>query len=156
MYSRWQSTLNPVVIFSDTTYEMWLVYLQNSTIYIYTYIIIYPPSGACAFNAVRTTLHILRERIHVLRKRPQDILMSSRPRCAVVISHTTDTQPLPHDRDCPQASIVLRERVQDSHHPVVGYLPSYLVVGALLLKYRLHKVKAENKSLLACHLLRLL
>jgi hypothetical protein len=34
------------------------------------YITTCPPSGACVFNAARTTLHMLRERIHVLRKRP--------------------------------------------------------------------------------------
>jgi hypothetical protein len=66
------------------------------------YITTYPPSGARAFNAAQTTLHTLRERIHVLRKRPQDIPRSPRPRCAIVTSCTTDTQPLPHDRDCPQ------------------------------------------------------
>jgi hypothetical protein len=50
-------------------------------------------------------------------------------------------EPLPHDRDCPQANLALRQRVWDSHHPVGGYLPSSLGVG---------------KSLLACHLSRLL
>jgi hypothetical protein len=60
-------------------------------------------------------------------------------------------QPLPHDRDCPQANLILRGRVWDSHHPVGGYLPSNLVIGASL-----QKVNAENKSRLACHLLRLL
>jgi hypothetical protein len=60
-------------------------------------------------------------------------------------------QLLPHDRDCPQANLVLRGWVWDSHHPVGGYLPSYLIVGASL-----QKVNAENKSLLACHLLKLL
>jgi hypothetical protein len=40
---------------------------------------------------------------------------------------------------------------RSSHHPVGGYLPSYLVVGASL-----QKVNVENKSLLACHQLRLL
>jgi hypothetical protein len=52
---------------------------------------------------MRLTLHMLREHIHVLRKGPQDIIRSPRPRCMVVASCTTDTQPLPHDRDCPQA-----------------------------------------------------
>jgi hypothetical protein len=75
-----------------------------------TYITTYLPSSAHAFNVVWTTLHMLRERIHVLRKRPQDLPRSTRPRCAVVISHMTDTQPLPHDRDCPQANLILRGR----------------------------------------------
>jgi hypothetical protein len=73
-----------------------------------TYITTYFPSGARAFNAAQTSLHMLRERIDVLRKRPQDISRSPRPRCAVVASRTTNTQPLPHDRDCPQANLILR------------------------------------------------
>jgi hypothetical protein len=64
---------------------------------------------------------------------------------------TMDTQPLPHDRECPQASLVLRERVQESHHSAGGYLHSYLGIGALL-----QEINAECKSLLAYHLLRLL
>jgi hypothetical protein len=60
-------------------------------------------SGARAFNAAQTTMHMLRERIHILQKRPQDIPKSPHPRCAVVASRTTDTQPLPHDRDYPKA-----------------------------------------------------
>jgi hypothetical protein len=43
-------------------------------------------------------------------------------------------QPLPHDRDCPQANLVLRGRDQNSHHPAGGYLPSYLILGASLQK----------------------
>jgi hypothetical protein len=50
-----------------------------------TYITTYPPSGAHAFNAIRTTLHMLRECIHVLMKRLQDIPRSPCPRCVVVI-----------------------------------------------------------------------
>jgi hypothetical protein len=97
-----------------------------------TYITTYPLSGAHAFNAARTMLYTLRERIHILQKWPQDIPRSTRPRCAVVTSHMTDTQPLLPDRDCPQASLVLRGWVRDSHHPVGGYLTSYLFVGASL------------------------
>jgi hypothetical protein len=37
------------------------------------YITTYPGSGAHAFNAAQTALHTLRERIHVLRKRQQDV-----------------------------------------------------------------------------------
>jgi hypothetical protein len=33
----------------------------------------YPPSGAHAFNAAWTALHMLQEHIHVLQKWPQDI-----------------------------------------------------------------------------------
>jgi hypothetical protein len=50
-----------------------------------TYIITYPPSGACVFNTAWTALHTLRKHIHVLRKRPQDI-----PR-----SHTLDARSWP-------------------------------------------------------------
>jgi hypothetical protein len=121
-----------------------------------TYIITYSPSGTRAYNASWTTLHTLREHIHVLRKRPQHIPRSPRPRCAVVVSRTIDTQPLPRDRDCPQANLILRGWVRDSHHPAGGYLPSFLVIGASLQKCKLHKAKVESNSLLACHPLRLL
>jgi hypothetical protein len=97
-----------------------------------TYITTYPPSGVRAFNVAQTALHTLRERIHVLRKRPQDIPRSPRPRFAVVSSHMTDTQSLPHDRVCPQVNLALSGWVQDSHHTVGGYLPSYLDVGGSL------------------------
>jgi hypothetical protein len=72
------------------------------------YITTYPPSGTRTFNTIRTALQTLQERIHVLRKRPQDIPRSPCPMCAVVASRTIDTQPLPHDRDYPQANLVLR------------------------------------------------
>jgi hypothetical protein len=111
-----------------------------------TYIIIYLPSGACAFDIVQTALHMLQERIQVLSKRPQDILRSPRPRCAVVTSHTTDTQLLPYDRDCPQAKLFLRGWVRDSHHLTGGYLSSYLFIGASLQNSKLYKVSAESKS----------
>jgi hypothetical protein len=104
-----------------------------------TYITTYPPSGTRAFNAARTTLHTLQERIHVLRKRPQDIPRSPHRRCAVVVSRTIDTQPLPHDRDCPQANLVLRGRAQDSRHLAGGYLHSYLFIGTSLQKSKYRK-----------------
>jgi hypothetical protein len=95
-----------------------------------TYIATYPLSGTCVFNIVRTTMHTLREHIQVLQKRQQDIPRSPRSRCAVVSSRMTDTQPLSHDRDCSQASLVLRGQIRDSYHPAGGYLHSYLIVGA--------------------------
>jgi hypothetical protein len=104
-------------------------------------IITYPPSITHVFNAAWTAPHTLQERIHILRKRPQDIPRSPHPRCTVVTSHTIYTQPLPHDRNYPQASFVLRGWVRDSHHPVGGYLPSYLVVCASLQNSKLQKVK---------------
>jgi hypothetical protein len=39
--------------------------------------------------------------------------------------------------------------IHDIHHPIERYLPSYLVVGALLPKSKLHKVRVERKSQLA-------
>jgi hypothetical protein len=66
--------------------------------------------------------------------------MSPCLRCTVVDSHTTDTHPLLHDRDSPQASLVLRGQVQDSHHPAGENLPSYLFVGASLQNSKLQKV----------------
>jgi hypothetical protein len=89
-----------------------------------TYITTYPPSGTHTFNAAWTTLHMLRECFHVLRKRPQDIPKSPCPMCVVMASRTTNTQPLPHDRNCPQANLILRGWIRDSHHPAEGYLPS--------------------------------
>jgi hypothetical protein len=56
-----------------------------------TCITTYPLSGACAFNTAWTKLHTLRERIHVFRKRPQNIPRSPRPRCVVMTSRTIDT-----------------------------------------------------------------
>jgi hypothetical protein len=106
-----------------------------------TYITTYPTSGVPAFNIAWIALHTLRERIHVLRKRPQDISRSPRPRCAVGASRTIGTQHLPHDRDCPQASLVLRGQVRDSHHPRED---TYLFIGASLQKSKLHKVNAES------------
>jgi hypothetical protein len=85
-----------------------------------------------------------------------DIHISPRPRCVVVTNHTTDTEHLPHDRECPQASLILRGQVRDLHLPVRGYLPFYFIVGASLQNSKLHKVKVKSKTQLACHLLRLL
>jgi hypothetical protein len=90
------------------------------------------------------------------RRRSQHIPMSPRPRCAVMVSRMTDTQPIPHDMDCPQPSLLLRGRVRNSHHLMREYLPSYLVVCALLQNSKLHKVNVESKNQLAYHLLRLL
>jgi hypothetical protein len=72
-----------------------------------TYITTYPSSGAHAFNASWIALHTSQECIHVLKKRPQDIPRSPCPRCMIVASPTIDTQPLPHDRDCSQANLIL-------------------------------------------------
>jgi hypothetical protein len=155
-YSQWQITFIPVVSSSGMTYaNVVSVPAEEHNRYM-TYITTYPPNGAHAFNVVWTTLQMLQESIHVLRKWPQDISRSPRLRCAVVTRHTMDTQPLPHDRDCSQANLILRGRVQDSHHLARGNLPSYLFIGTSLRKSKLLKVNAESKSQLVCHLLRLL
>jgi hypothetical protein len=60
------------LVLAEWLTQTWLVYMQKSTIYM-TYITIYPPSGAHAFNAAWTALHTLQERIQVLRKWPQDV-----------------------------------------------------------------------------------
>jgi hypothetical protein len=131
-HSRWQFTLNPVVSSNDTTYgNVVSVPIEKYNIHM-IYITTYPPSGAHAFNAAWIALHTLRECIHVLRKWPQDIPRSPHPRCTVMATRTTDTQPLLHDMDNPQANLILRGWVRDSHHPTRGNLPSYLVVCALL------------------------
>jgi hypothetical protein len=65
-----------------------------------------------------------------------------------------DTQPLPHDRNYPQANLVLRGWVRDLHHPTGGYLDFYLFVGASLQNSKLHKVNAESKLELACYKVR--
>jgi hypothetical protein len=73
-YNRWQIALIPVVSSSGMTYtHVVSVPTEKLNRHIFTYITTYPPSSARAFNVARTTLHMLRERIHVLRKRPQDI-----------------------------------------------------------------------------------
>jgi hypothetical protein len=125
---------SPWSVLSDTTYgNIVSIPAEKNNRYM-TYITTYTPSGARVFNVARTAMHTLRKRIHVLQKRPQNIPTSPRPRCAIVVSRTTDTQPLPHDRNCTQANLVLRGRVRDSHHPVGGYLPSYHVIGVSLQK----------------------
>jgi hypothetical protein len=125
---------SPWSVLSDTTYgNIVSIPAEKHNRYM-TYITTYTPSGARVFNAARTAMHTLQKRIHVLQKRPQNIPTSPCPRCAIVASRTTDTQPLPHDRNCTQANLVLRGRVRDSHHPVGGYLPSYHVIGVSLQK----------------------
>jgi hypothetical protein len=90
------------------------------------------------------------------RRRLQDIPRSPSPRCTVVASRTIDMQPLPYNRDCSQASLVLRGWVWYSHHSAGGNLLSYLFVGVLLQNSKLHQVNAESKTQLVCYLLRLL
>jgi hypothetical protein len=133
-YNRWQLTLIPVVSSSSMTYANVVSVPAKEHNRYMTYITTYPLIGARTFNATRTALHMLREHIHVLRKRPQDIPRSPLTRCVVVTSRMIDTQPLLHDRDCLQTSLVVRGQVRDPHHPTGGNLPSYLFIGASLQK----------------------
>jgi hypothetical protein len=133
-YNGWQITLIPIISSSGMTYAIVISIPSEEHNIHMTYITTYPSSGACAFNAARTTLHTLQEHIHILRKRLQDIPRSPRPSCTLVTSRTTDMQPLPHDRDCHQTNLVLSRWVRDSHHPTGGYLSSYLFIGASLQK----------------------
>jgi hypothetical protein len=117
--------------------SMWLVLMKQSyTIVVSihaentTYIYIYIPQVVI----VRLTLHghrcIHYENVFTsCRRHSQDIPRSPCPRCAVMISRMIDTQPLPHDKDCPQASHVLRGRVWGSHLHAGGNLLSYLFIG---------------------------
>jgi hypothetical protein len=78
-----------------------------------TYITTYPPSDTHAFKVVWTR-YIHYENIFTsYRRRPQDIPMSPHPRCTIMANRTIDTLLLPHDKDYPQANLVLRGRVSD-------------------------------------------
>jgi hypothetical protein len=109
------------------------IYAEKHNMHM-SYITTYPPSGTHAFNTAWTTLHMLQERIHALQKSPQDIPIPRSPHTIGARSSLIAqwTAALLHDRDCPQANLILRGRDQDSHHPTGGYLPSYLVIGASL------------------------
>jgi hypothetical protein len=108
--SRWQIALIPVV--SSKQYDLlkrgWHIYRkQNRYIYTHTSPLIPQVAHVCL------TLHgqrcIRYENIFTsCRRHPQDIPRSPHPRCAIVASRTIDTQSLPHDRDSPQAILVLR------------------------------------------------
>jgi hypothetical protein len=79
--NRWQNALIHIVSSSGMTYTNMVSEPAEEHNSYMTYITTYPPSGARVFKAARIVLHMLRERIHVLRKRPQDIPRPPRPRC---------------------------------------------------------------------------
>jgi hypothetical protein len=79
------------------------------------------------------------------RSRQQENPTSPHSMFVIMASRTTDMQPLPHDKDCPQARLILREWVCDSHHPTSGNLPSYFIVSVSLQNSKLHKVNTESK-----------
>jgi hypothetical protein len=83
--------LTPVAVLTRLTYAIVIsVPAEEHNIHI-TYITTCPTSGAHAFSTAWIALYTLRERIHVLRMRLQDIPRSTCPRCTVVTSRTTDT-----------------------------------------------------------------
>jgi hypothetical protein len=123
---------SPWLVLSDTTYSN-VVYVPAENAYIYNNVSPLIPQVALMHLTLHGQHCICYENVFTSYRRcPQDIPRSPRPRWAVVASHTIDTQPLPHDRDYPQSSLILRGWVRDSHHPVRGNLTSYLVVGASL------------------------
>ena len=95
--------------FPNETWDVTLVYLQKITIYLY--ITTYPPSGARAFNAARTALHTLRERIHFPCKAHHGkFRRSPRPTCAAKTKSQGEAlQPVSFHTACPQVSHVLRD-----------------------------------------------
>jgi hypothetical protein len=135
--------------------KAWLAYLQETQIYT-TYIKTYPPNGAHSLTLCGQHCIHYENVFTSCRRRPPNIPRSPRPRCAVMASRMTNTQPISHDMVSPQASLVLRGQVRDSHHLTGRNLSSYLFIGASLQNSKLHKVNTESKTQLTCHMLRLL
>jgi hypothetical protein len=90
-YSRWENTLIPIVSSNGMTYANVITVPTEEHNRYMTYTTTYPPCDVHAFNVARIALYTLRERIHALKKRPQDIPRSPCPRCVVMTNHTTDT-----------------------------------------------------------------
>jgi hypothetical protein len=156
MYSRWKIALILVVSCSSMSYANVVSVPVEKYRYVW-HISPLIPQVVLTHLTLRGQHCIYYENVFTSRGRgPRDILRSPHPRCVVMASRMTNIQPLSHDRGCPQASLVLREWVWDSYHLTGGYLPSNLYVGAPLYNSKLWRVNVENKSHLACHLLRLL
>jgi hypothetical protein len=131
--SRWQDTFILWLILHEVTYEIMVsVPIENMIdIYNLTSPLIPQVASMCLMLHGHRCIHY--ENVFTYcRRRPQDIPRSPCPRCMVMASCMIDTQSISHDMDCPQASLVLRGRVRNSHHPVRGYLSSYLVVDVML------------------------
>jgi hypothetical protein len=155
-YSRWQIALILVVCSSSMTYTNMVSVPAEKHMYIwYTSPLILPVVPTCLTLRGQRCIHY-KNVFTSCRRGLQDIPRPPRPRCAVVASCMIDMQPLPYNRDCPQASLILGGQVWDSHHPVGENLPSYIFIGASLQNSKLHKINTKSKSQLACHLLRLL
>jgi hypothetical protein len=104
--------------------KTWLVYLQKSAIDIYSH------TSPLIHQVTPTRLTLCGQHCICYEnvftscwRHPQDIPRSPHTRCVVMASCMIDTQPIPHDRDCPQASLVFRGWVRNSHHPAGGYIP---------------------------------
>jgi hypothetical protein len=125
-----ESHSSPVVNSNGLTYTIMVSVRTKDTTDIYNHTL---PHYAIP---VRLTLHgqwcIRYENTFMsCRRSPQDIPRPPRLSCVVVASHMIDTQPLPHNRDFPQASIVLRGHVRDSYHPMGGNTIEIVVVASL-------------------------
>jgi hypothetical protein len=131
--SWWQDTFSLWLILRKVTYEMMVSVPTENMIDIYNHTSPLIPQVA----SVCLTLHGQRcihyENVFTSCKtQPQDIPRSPHPWCMVMASCMIDMRSILHDMDCPQASLVLRRQVRNSHHPTRGYLPSYLVVDVTL------------------------
>jgi hypothetical protein len=147
IYSLWQMVLIPVVSSNDMTYVIVITISTENIIDIYTHALPLIPQVAPTCLTLRGQRCIHYESIFTFcRRRPQDIPRSPHPRCMVMASRMIDTQLILHDMDCPQATLVLRGRVRDSHHLAGGNLPSYLFVGASLQNSKVHRVIVESKT----------
>jgi hypothetical protein len=128
--SRWQDTLILWLILREVTYEIMVSVPTENMIDIYDHTSPLIPH----VTHVRLMLHG-QHCIHYMniftscRRRPQEIPRSPHSRCMVMASCMIDMQSISHDMDSPEASLVLRGRVPDSHHPARGYLCSYLFIG---------------------------
>jgi hypothetical protein len=92
-YSWWQFTLIPVVIPSEMTYESVVSVPTEKYKYIgHTSPLI--PQVAPTRLTLRGLLCMSYENVFTsCRRHPQDIPKSPRPRCVVMVSRMTDTQP---------------------------------------------------------------
>jgi hypothetical protein len=118
-------TLIPVVSSNDTTYSNVVSIPAENTTNIYmSYITTYPLSGACVFNAAQTMMYMLWERIQILSR-----------------DHKTSLGP----HALGARSWLVARRTRSPYRTIETvlkqtsswgdrYLPSYLVVGALLQK----------------------
>jgi hypothetical protein len=122
-----KSHSTPWLALSNMTYSDVVSVPVEKHRYIYNHISPLIPQVAHMCLTLHGQHYICYENVFTsCKRRPKDIPRSPRPRCTVMACHMTDTQPILHDMDYPQASHVLRGWVWDSHHPAGGNLSSYL------------------------------